>query len=300
MLNDTHFYTYDGNGAVLYQNQHGYANPIIDATNTKKILVYDIGGYDFSLESKYKNIYKKRLENQIVFASVSDKGYVAVVTLSDKSLCMLSVFDNNGNPIYYYHCTDGRITNVEFTRSEDGVVVTSIGAEGGQFVSKVTRFKFNSEEPLWTTPKINTLAFNTFLQADGTLVLFGDNKCVCYDRNGEYIGEYVYRDTLIDYQSDDEITALLFENKERRTASLVVFSSITGYITEIEVTDAKAIETSGQNVYVMMDKRIVMYNSSGEEINDVKISSDYDEFRKIGDHIYLMGYSDVDRIDFKE
>lgn len=300
LLEDTHFSVYDYNGKELYDTQHGYSNATMKASSSRRVLVYDMGGYSFSLEGKYKNVYSKKLENQIIYGNISSNGYAAIVTLSDKSLCMLSVFDNNGNPIYYYHCTSGRITNVEFTRSGDGIIVTEVSTKGGQLISKLSKFRFSEEQPVWTADGLDTLIFDVEIRSDGMIIAFGDTRCAYYDKDGDFIGGYTYKNDLVHFAESGEMTVLLTENEERRSFGLITFSDITGEITEIKLNEnVKAIQADGSLIYVMTDNNVTLYSMTGMEINKVSVSSSYDGFMRLGDYIYLLGYADINRTDFR-
>lgn len=68
-----------------------------------------MGGTTFSLESKYKNVYTKTVDNNIILARLSSNDNVAVITKSDKFLCIMTIYNGSGDVIYTWKCAEGRI-----------------------------------------------------------------------------------------------------------------------------------------------------------------------------------------------
>ena len=297
VVDDTHFYIYSTDGKNLIDIQHQYSNPILDS-NSKKALVYDIGGNKFRVESKYKTLYTQKSDDTIVFAKISNDDKVAIVTKSDKFVSVMTIYDGSGKEIFRWKSIDSRIIDVTFNSTNDGCVVTTIDANGGQLVSKLYRFNFNKNKEIWISQNIDTMIISTKIRDDGTIVAFGDTKCAYYSNNGEYIGSYSYKSKLIDYDCSNTTTALLFENEERRKSSLVLINDIKSDIKTIEIDDAKHVSVNNDKALVMTDNKIDEYSNIGTLITDVKIDDSYSDFRKIGNYVLLLGYSDINRIDF--
>ena len=80
---DTSFSTMNMDGDEIFSVYLPYTSPIVEATS-KRALIYDMGGYNFSVVSRKSEVFSKKIENQILFASIGEKGNVAVVTSTDK------------------------------------------------------------------------------------------------------------------------------------------------------------------------------------------------------------------------
>ena len=74
VLDDSQFHIYSSDGKVMNERQHTYANPLLCVSGSKA-LIYDEGGRDFSLESKYKTIYEKTADDIIYIAKLSSSDY---------------------------------------------------------------------------------------------------------------------------------------------------------------------------------------------------------------------------------
>lgn len=298
VLNDTHFYVYSDEGQREADKQHTYANPILKA-NRKKALIYDIGGKGFRLESKNKTVYEKTADDLIVFARLSSNDYAAVVTKNDKVNSVVSIYNGAGEFIYRWNCVD-YIMDVAFTNSGDGFVVSVLDSSGGQLVSKLYRFRFDMDKEVWSTPDADTMVMSMEIRDDSSVVAFGDTKCVFYSRNGEMLGSYSYETDLKGFSDSGKLTALAFYNEQRRKSKLVIVGNPAEDPVILNFNDEiKQVYADGEFVYTMMAEKIIKYSESGTVISEVPISDEYPDFHKLGNHIFLLGYSEIDRIDFK-
>lgn len=82
ILSDAYLYIYNDNGELYEERQHAYSNAMLQ-TAGKKAMVYESGGNRFRVESRSKIIYSKKLEDNIIFARLSDDGRAAVITSSE-------------------------------------------------------------------------------------------------------------------------------------------------------------------------------------------------------------------------
>lgn len=297
VLDDTSFSLYSADGKKSIGNQHSCSNPVL-YTNNRKALVYDMGGLNFRLESKYKTIYEKKTDQTIILARLSSNDLTAIVTNSDKAICDLSVYDGNGNKIYGINFSE-RILDVTFTAGNDGCIVTTVDASKGQLVSKLYRYNFDKNEPAWKSQNLDTLVLSTQLRENGAIVAFGDTKSIFCDTRGEVLGSYTYKTQLIDYDDSGTLTALLFKNEGRRKSSLLLIDKITSDIHEINIEDnAKHLEADGQNVLVLTDSAIYGYTPSGTALSAVEVDDSYSDFKRLNQYIYLLRNSEIDRIDY--
>ena len=305
LLDDAHFVTYNLDGKVLFTKQHTFAKPILTVSGQKS-LIYDLGGTSFSLLGKYKEVYSKSTDYAILLARLSGSDYAAVVTKSDKFMSMLMIYDGNGQNIFNYGSVE-RIIDVTFNSDSTGCYITTIGSEDGVIVSKIMYYRFDGIDrdeagnpvPVWQTNGLETLAISVRLFGSDKILVFGDNLCAYYDNAGNLLNTYNYENELCGYDSDENNAVLLFRNTELRTASFVSIDGLNGTVTETALDkSAENIQLSDGAVLIHGENSINEYTPLGEELTSVKLESDYDNFRKIGSYIFLMGYDKINRIDF--
>jgi hypothetical protein len=299
VLNDSCLNIYTDEGKQLLSVQHDYAKPIIEASS-KRALIYDLGGKCFSLYSKYDKIYEKTDDNTILFAKLSSNDYAAVVTKSEKYLALLTVYNSKGESVFVYKSYDSRIIDVTFNRDNNGCIITTIGAKGGELVSQLLYYKFDETDMIWQSDYINTMAFSTRLYGESGIILFGDNKCGYFDNNGKLTASYDYDYSIVDFDSSDTLSGMLFNNEETRKSVLVLMDNIENKPIETVIDGtAENIDIFGDIAYVQTSKKIYAYSKMGEIVSSVDLESDYQNFCKTDNYIFLMGYNEINRIDYK-
>lgn len=299
LLDDSKFHVYSADGKIMTEKQHTYANPIL-CVSGGKALIYDEGGRDFSLESKYKTIYSKTADDVIYLAKLSKSDYAAVVTKSDKFLAMLKVYNQNGDDVFTYYSYDSRIINVTFNDSSSGCVVTVLTAEGGQLMSKMIRFDFTDTEPKWISDAVPTLALDVRFTSDGGIIMVGDTMTAGFTSDGILLSQYTYSDPIADFDSNGSMTAIITENTDIRRTEMISFSGsdCESPVVTILGESAGKVFTDGSEAYILDGRGIEIYTADGTKNGAITLEDDYDDLCKSGKYIYLMGYDSINRIDF--
>lgn len=305
VVDDSHFFVYNDNGKLIYSAQHTFSRPIMTAFN-KKALLYDLGGKSFGLYSKYKNIYSKSTEEPILLARLGNNDIAAVVTKSEKYPSVLMVYDAAGKNIFNYRSVS-RIIDVTFNSDSSGCYITSIGTRGGFIVSNILYYRFDKVDyddndnpvPVWQTDDLQTLALSVRRYGENNIILFGDTLCAYYDENGNFTDSYEYKRQLVDYSSDGNIAAMLFRNDERRSSELVTIDCLTGTVSEKNLGyEVLNVQVSGNTVYMQSRNGIESCTADGEPLSSVQLDTDYNDFCRVDSYIYLLGYDEINRIDY--
>lgn len=299
IIDDSHFFVYDTDGSEVKKKQHSYSNPILTVSD-KKALIYDLGGNGFSLESKYKSLYSLSTENTILLAELSTNDCAAVVTKSDKYLSLLDVYNAKGVKIFTYKSYDGRIIDVTFLSDNSGVILTILSASDGMIKSELLKLKFDSLSAEWRSDSTSALAVDASIDENNSIVLFGDTKCSYVNDAGIILAEHEYGDDLLDYASSPELAAVLLENSALRKYTLMLVSS--NNCTEAVYAEipeaARHIAVRDRMVYVLTGSGIYTYNNMGLEVSGVNLTDSYDNFCPINGYMFLLGYDEINRIDF--
>ena len=156
MLSETQTIIYSDSGKRIGSDIHGYANPVIK-TNSKRALIYDRGGNKFKVLSKNTLIGDKTVSADIVFAVISDSGYVAVATQEDRYLGCLTVYNNELEEIYKWYSSEYQLVDACFYSNSNGCAVLCYGAESGKMNSAVISLDFSKEDIVFEAVIPNTL-----------------------------------------------------------------------------------------------------------------------------------------------
>lgn len=305
VLDDSHFNVYNNNGQELFSHQHTLANPILQ-TAEKKALIYDLGGNSFSLMSKYKEVYSKTLLKPILIAKLSNSDQAAIVTKDDKFLSYLRIYNNVGEEILSYGSIT-RIIDVTFDSTDTGCYITTIDSRNGVIVSQILYYRLDRVDrdasgnpvPVWKTDYLETLPYSVRTFGEENIIVFGNNLCAYYDINGNLVKVYNYDYTVTGFDSDSNTAAMVFNLPESRESLLVTLDKNTSQVYETTLDFiADNIQVSDRIVYIQNNSGIISYTPFGAESSSAKLSEDYDDFRKLNNQIFLMGYDEINRIDF--
>ncbi|MCU6719393.1 DUF5711 family protein [Porcipelethomonas ammoniilytica] len=298
ILSDAYIYIYTEDGELYEERQHAYANAMLQ-TSGKKALIYESGGNKFRIDNKRKNLYTKKMEQNIIFARISENGNVAVITTSDTYICKLTVFDDSGEEIYSRNCVE-RVIDLTFNEDGTGCILATSDAADGEIISKIISVSFDSKKDKWTSDALNTMCLKTYYDRNGILVL-GDTKCAYYSNNGELLTSYDYPSSLVDWDYRDGKIAMLFENEIKRQNYFTTIDSEKREPNQNEFSNSSAncIRISGGQVLILSKEGIIKYDFNGGGEKNISSESAYEKFILIDNYIFLLGYDRIDRIEYK-
>lgn len=298
VMSDTYTYFYDTDGALLRRRQHTYTNTVLRAAGGRALL-YENGGNELCVEDEDQIIYTKTLpKNLILFARISEEGYTAVVTTSDKYSCEIIVYDKRGKVIYERKCIE-KVSDLSFIERSKGCVLSYISAENGQLVTNVQEIDFSENGEHWTSPGLNTLGLDVFGYGKGAFVL-GTDACGYVDDNGQISSYYSYDGKLAAGASEGGNSAVIVNDDDRRKYVMAIFKGGNTEARIIEL-DKPSIDVAIYEdlVYVMCQGQINAYDFNGGLRSVAAVSDSYTGFLRSDDHIFLKGYNKIDRIDYE-
>lgn len=298
VLSDTYTYYYDTEGNLLRRRQHAYTSSVLRAAGGRA-LIYENGGNELSVEDAESVIYTKTYPDRIIhFARLSEEGYMAVVTSSDKYSCEIEVYDKKGSVIYERKCIE-MISDLSFLSGSKGCVMTYISAENGQLVTNVQEISFSESGEKWTSPGLNTLGLDVCGFSEGAFVL-GTDACGYVDEKGQISSYYSYDGDLVDGASENGDSAVIINNEDRRKYVAALFHGGASEPIIIGL-DEPSIDVTvyGGLAYVMCQGKIMAYDFDGGLRSTADVSDSYTGFVRSSNHIFLKGYNKIDRIDYE-
>ncbi len=299
LLHDNYVDLYSIHGDSRDSRQHAFQNAML-STDGKYGLIYENNGKSFRLDTKNKNLYNKTVDNNIISGVVSEDGSVALITESGSYACSIEVYDNTGKRIYQRNCVN-HVTDVIFHNDSKGCCFISMEVENGKVESKVTSVSFDQKEEQWTAAPLETLALYAGFTSSGTLCVVGNTSCAYYSKKGELLGSYIFDGTLIDAHLEDGRIALIVQDDQTRSTSLALLDQSAD---DISVTDlpatASCVRVFDGDAYVMSNGNVTSYDFSGRALATVALADSYTSFIRENGYLFLLGYDQIDRVDFKE
>lgn len=291
LITDTKLAFYTDSGKWLGSDAHGYANPVA-RTTTKKTLVYDNGGYKFKVVTKNQVVGSKTLTNKIIFAEISDDGYVAVATQESRYYGCLTIYDDKLEELYKWYSSTYQLVGTDFYRNSSGCAVLGYTAENGGIVSAVVSLDFSSDKIVFEKKFPGVLGVSIAVKNSGNIAVVSDSKFNIIDSKGKDIGEYVYNKQL-SFASNvaANYTVLALTNTNSRANSQAVALDDKGKVIGSYVVDKsiKDVISDGSRIILLGTEKIYNLDMSLKLINSIKCDSDAKKIAFIGSYMYVLG-----------
>lgn len=173
VLTDTNITAYANSGKIIFDELHGFSNPVISVSNTRA-LVYDQGGKSLYIYNLSGRIHSMQFEKEIITASISQNGDFAVATHSDSYTSVATVYNNDYKEVFTWNSAKDTICNVLVNPKGDKLAVSTLSVVSGQFSSKVLILSFDSADPLHTLELGNSLALSINNTGKGISIVCDD------------------------------------------------------------------------------------------------------------------------------
>ncbi|MBQ9948071.1 MAG: hypothetical protein IJO91_06760 [Oscillospiraceae bacterium] len=295
LLTDTYIYTYNGEGALITDIQHGFQNPVSDSNN-KRIVVYDKNGKEFDLYSRSHLVYEKALEDSIVFASIGNDDRCAVVTTSTRYSNYLYVFNGEGEQIFRWASPDYKIMQVEFSDDDKSIFVTALGSKGGDLQLYLIRFDLdNAESHIWQSYVGADISYSIDYCSDGIYVVT-DGGCTLFDSvTGANTAISAFNKTVSMLPDNDQLRTVVFRDPASSGDVISVYGSGLENSAVLYVDNLTDVYEADGRCYVLSGSQLFCYNSSLEPVKTYELDDVYSDVIVMNGYAYLLGYNVVQR-----
>lgn len=290
VLTDQKFAIYSDSGKWIGSDAHGYANPVAKTTS-KRALIYDRGGYKFKVVDKNNVLDSKTLTDKIVFADISDEGYVAVATQQSRYYAKLTVYDSKMQEIYAWSSASTHVVDVDFYKGSKGCAVLGYSANGGVLLSSVISLDFSSEEIKFEKKFEDLLGVSIAVKNSGNIAVVADSAIKVIDSKGNDVGEYSYSKQLSfssNVASNYTVLALTDPNSRDNSEAVVLDdkANVVGtYVVEKRIKD---VVSDGSRVLLLGEDKIYNLDMSLRLINTMDCQSDAKRIAYLGSNLYVL------------
>lgn len=297
LLTDTYLYSYNANGSLIANVQHGYQNPV-DKTNEKRILLYDKGAHEFSLLNRSGTVFEKTLDDNIVYGTLSSGEYSAIVTNSTRYANYLYVFNGDGTQVFRWASVDNKIMQTCFSADEKKIYVTALGSVNGELATYLYCFDMSSAEgEEWKTQVGNGLPFSLEEFAGNISVVSSESTVTVNKDTGEIISTYGYKKIVKHITVSSGYMSVLFSDSLSTNMALVTLNENLEMINTITLPAATAdIYTDASNIYALVGAEIIMYDRELNELKRIPLEDEYSGMIFISNNAYFLGYDVVQRV----
>ena len=266
----------DSTAKVISEINHSYSHPVADC-NSSRILLYDIGGKSFRVQSKTRKLYENDLDYMILTAAIGKEGSVAVASRTSGAESMLTVYDSKNKETFKWKCSKEQIVACDVSDNGKLYACAVMSVDNGSVYSKLYIFKKNSDKAYATFEYPNSAVARIDFLSNETLMVLGNDFCqiIKGDKVKEDIDVSVNTPSML-YISENNTAMLVLSKYSSTTEKIVQVYDKTGKkIYDFEVNGlVKAISTDGKYTAVLTDKNVLIYNRKGEMCGNHKVSTD--------------------------
>ncbi len=296
LLTDTYIYTYNSDGALITDIQHGFQNPVA-ASNDKRIVVYDKNGKEMNFYSRTELVYSNTMEDSIVFAEIGNNERCAVITTSTRYSNYLYVFNAEGRQIFRWASPDYKIMQVSFSDDDESLYVTALGSKGGDLSLYLYRFDLdNAESEIWRTYAGSDISYELECCSDGLFVATGSGCGLYNTETGEQLAAGSFARGISDIPKWDKIRTVVFNDSGSSGDVLAVYKNDFAAPAELYIEKLTSVCEDNGTCYVLSGSTLSSYNERLQPLKTYELDDVYSDVVVIGGYAYLLGYNEVQRI----
>ncbi len=296
LLTDTYLYTYNGDGAEIAGIQHGFQNPEC-VSNDRRALVYDINGTSFKMYSRTGEVFKKSLEDSIVFGQIGSTDRCAIITTSTRYFNYLYVFNSEGNQIFRWASPDEKIMNICFGQGDNSIYASVIGEKNGELDCYLVKFELSgSASEAWRTPIGDKLTYSMELCDDGIYLVSSSGAYIINGDSGEIMLSNRFTKNIRGIPKANGIRSVIFRDSASNKDTIVVYDDKLETKSSINPEEnITAFDTENGRLYILFGNVLTVFDSSLKEIKSYELDDEYSDLKIIGGFAYLFGYNSVQR-----
>lgn len=298
MLRDTELTVLNSTAKEVISRPHSFSSPVMKA-NGPRVLIYNLGGKGYQIESQSKTLVKTNAEQNILAGALAANGRYALATQAEGYCGCLTAYTEDNKELFRYWFSDYYPTAVALNADGTGAVVTGISAKDGGLTSAVYLLSFSNTKAV---EPFAVYSENMILDAayfsDGTAVAVGDKMTAVINTNTKSKVNYDYQGLqLAAYDVDDGRTALsLSPYKDAEDCRLVVLNSSGQPTASVSLKEnIKSVSLFGGTVAALGGGKVNFYSAAtASELGSCSAGSDAKAISLCDEgSVYILGVSEV-------
>lgn len=261
LLTDTHIIGYTDSGKEMFQHQHNFSSPVLEASSTRT-LVYNRESTDYVVHNNSQLIYEKKSSKPIFCADISNNGSIALVTEADKYAAQVEVFSSGMKSKFIWYLVDGLVSDIAISNNGKKIAIAVLKVKDGAFDSEIVCFDIGSETPLFTIPQKGThiLKLETVSSSQFSYV------------TGEGISYVKWKDGTQTSLSEGDLSPVFYK-----------------------IYDNKSVAVFGKNTSCTVN----IYDKKGEKLGGFTYNSLIDDVTFSNKRVYLLKSTNIYELDFE-
>ena len=292
-------------GNEIYSSSISYKNPQCVTANGYAA-VFDLNGYNFLVLNKDKVIYSVPVANQLKSCYIAPNGITAAFTDSKESYGEVLFFNPDGKPgPTYSSANSGYPLSCAFNGDSTMMAVVSVNTSGASMSPRIKEYEILysdkgidvKEKAVHDTNTSDILASALYLKDD--LYTFAADKMFIV--KDDDIAQLDLKFASVNYVTKvgDEIF-IVYSDGINQMNKLVVFDKSQQIIYDSDIgSNVNSVCNNNSYYAISVDKRIFVYNQSGNVIADISVDEDILRMNFIsGNELCVVSTGGVHTIDY--
>ncbi|MBE6627933.1 MAG: hypothetical protein E7629_03310 [Ruminococcaceae bacterium] len=239
-----------------------YQNPIAVGAG-KYLLVYELGGLQYSLYSSYTQVFTGSCEYPITGAAVSDSGMYAIVSSSDTYTSVVSLYSDNFSLLNKYNKT-GYVMDVSINSRGSQLAILTILPENGAFSTELMLCRPGEGTSDAKKTLEGTVGWDCeFMASDDAIAVLHESGVAYYSAKGEQLSTFSFlgKEPLAVDMSRDGVALYLPSAEISKKNMLIVFDKSGKMLYNEGISgEVRQIARSGNSLYWMSNEGVHRLN----------------------------------------
>ena len=212
---------FSAGGRELLSSNHSYGNPQLAISN-KQVLLYDVGGTQFSLYNSFKKTQEEKLNHTIYGATMAPNGDFAIITKSDKYNSAVMVYKQNGT-VYSYGFSSGRVCSVALSDNGKQLAVLLTNSNGSEMKTELRLYSVGKDDYKSANVSFSGVPFAVDILDGGNIYVVGARGVNVFNSSLSLTGEFLTDNEIYLYSfGEDNIAVAYVSGKGGKTEVLLL------------------------------------------------------------------------------
>lgn len=302
LLTDTNLYTYNMSGRQTLNAQHGMSNPLLAYTGERSLL-YDRGGTRYSLYSKSALVHSGSMNFPLYVADISSNENFALVTGSDQSLALVSVYSNPKKEPIFRYWSARMVMDVSLSENQNAMVIACVDVQDGDYLSSISRFQFSIEKEMGRTDLPGELILGIDWFNNNTIRVVTDKRAILFDNDLRQIGDYDFAGQKLErfsFRPDGGLLVVFGSYAEEKQLKTVLlnsrFNKQGDYTVNHEIVSARA---DANRLYIASSNKVEIVSHDGVLLTEFSLPNLH-KIEPAGDQIFCADNTQISAFSVKQ
>lgn len=219
-------------GKELFTSPVILRNPAISSSSSR-FIAYDLGGLNFYVANKKGILFSDETESKIINANMNSQGAFSLITDSEDSKSLVTLYNSSFKPIYKFHSSDKYVFDAAISPNSKSAAILTYGTNNGEFESLFSLCKIDSDGFYAQATLGSSVPLSVSYHSDRKIFVTCDDRAILFGNDASVISEIPF-DGLSMKAFDSEPgnhTAILLDNYENGGNTRVLFVGGDGTLT---------------------------------------------------------------------